>query len=553
MVRDVCRAVHRVRWLGIVSAAVFAPQTLTAQGDAEVVRGRVLSAQAARPVALAEVLVTGENTGFSQRARTDRNGAFLLVFADGEHQYRISVRAIGYTMELRVSGRSGLSNNIVVPDIILHGSSGQLATLVANARPNVPALAVGRPNALEQNLLNSALFVFDPSSLNSLALQSPGVMAGTDSSFSVLGAASNQNSMTADGLQLAGSVLPRDAIASAGMRTVSVDPAQGDFSGAQVSVTTQRGTSVFEATIRGQSVQPLLTWSDPRAVAPDPQLSWASGFMSGTIGIARTSYRLAFQGSSRIAANVSLLSASDAVLLDEGLSREVVASVHSTLDAIGVATNLDNELQRTSLRTGALSLRADRRLGSTSALTLNALGNWSATTGGGTSPLALPTTGSRQSRALERVGVSAFTYLAGAFEQLRVAYTHSTYFSVPQSRLPTGLVEVGTQFATGESGLSTLTFGGNGAGQSGGETRTLEFRNSVSVTPGNGRHQIEFMQALRITVDSSARIAGAGSYLFASMGDLASGHAESYTSALPPSRGRPSGPAWRCRSAMSGA
>src|SRR5205814_2381894 len=90
--------------------------------------------------------------------------------------------------------------------------------------------------------------------LAAMAASLPGVtyIPGADggpAGFSILGLGADQNLTTLNGLNFAGSDLPRDAVTTGRVSSNPFNPSQGGFSGGQLSLRTSPGTNFVQQTV----------------------------------------------------------------------------------------------------------------------------------------------------------------------------------------------------------------------------------------------------------------------------------------------------------------
>ncbi len=162
--------VTQAAWGFLVIWSAFIPMTgASAQGSAEIVRGRVTDS-GQQPVVNATVTVTGGGTQSVRTTHTDNDGRYTALFLDGETNYVLLVRQVGYTPAIRRVSRAGASS-IVLADVVL----------IANAYPleplTVTAPRVGPRNRTERGpiggLEQSALVGADFYSIQPILTRSP--------------------------------------------------------------------------------------------------------------------------------------------------------------------------------------------------------------------------------------------------------------------------------------------------------------------------------------------------------------------------------------------
>ena len=497
---------RRVAWVWIALAA-FVPAIAAAQegvssggggGGTEIIRGHVRTKDG-RPVEGASVTVTGLQTLNSRPTHTNDQGLYTVLFGDGEGQYVITVRQIGFApVKLRVI-RTGESN-VLVADVTLDKAPVQLDSVTVVGRGGALARTDGRSiGGDERDATGGALFSLDPSDLSALAAAVPGVtyipgVNGGPGSYSVLGASPDQNNVLLDGSTFGGNALPPDAIASASIATTTFDPARGQFSGGQLSIRTRRGTDLFDATFRGALADPHLAWADPASPTPIARnLNW-SGTVSGPIKRGVAHFMAGYSNNVSTSDLQSLLSLNHTLLTQYGLSRDTVNALASTLGALGVPTTTGEiPSDNTRLNRSAI-VRLDAAPTATTALTLTGTWGNSSQLGGGISALGFPSQGNENQSTNMGLQLAASGYVAGLVDELKTSVQSSSSHADPFLTLPKGSVRVGALYADGNSGITSLNFGGGTSGLSRNESRSWETSNELSWMTGDSRTRLKFGQ-----------------------------------------------------------
>lgn len=243
--------------VAIVLLPLFAPESAGAQGGTELVRGQVIAPDSL-PIEGADVTVTGLVSRTVRTTHTNKKGVFTILFVDGEGEYVVVVRSLGFApMTTRVL-RTGESN-VLVANVQLSPVTTMLDTVTveSSAGPRPRPGDGSSVGASEQDVMQGALFSLDPADLNELVLNVPGVFAipGTEG-YSVLGAGADENNTLLDGSSFDGARLPTDAIAGATLATTTFDPGRGGFSGGQMSIRTRGGKNTFEGKLDAKIADP---------------------------------------------------------------------------------------------------------------------------------------------------------------------------------------------------------------------------------------------------------------------------------------------------------
>ena len=518
--------------------ATVAPTAVRAQGGAEIVRGRVVGPDE-RPLANTLVTVTGAQSQSVREARTDERGVYTALFADGEGDYIIEVRALGYAPRtLRVS-REG-EESILVADVELSRAVVQLEAVTSTARRPPPRRA-GDPRSvggLEQDVLRGALFSLDPGDLTSLAASVPGVLAiagadGDTSGYSVLGASPDQNNIVVDGSTFDGGSLPQDAIGGARLITTSFDPGRGQFAGGQLTASTRGGNDIFQGNLRGNVSHPQLAWVDPAAGRPVPLLRSASGSIGGPIRRRKSHYFAAFDLRYSESDAISLLDPHEATLERLGLDRDSVTALSDALRSLGVPLTTSGIPDGNGSDRQSAFLRFDVTPSATTSLTIRADGAWTQRGGAGNSALSYPTIGTESLSSQLGLQVSGSAYLAGFVDEFRSYLQRSTSSTSPYVGLPTGNVRIGVEREDGAAGLTSLRFGGGSAGGNERESTKWETKNELSWIATDSRHRVKFGQSVAFERSSTSQESDLfGTFTYESLEDLVANRPASYTRTL---------------------
>ncbi|MGH7594264.1 MAG: carboxypeptidase regulatory-like domain-containing protein [Gemmatimonadales bacterium] len=486
----------------------------------------------AKPMIDASVTVTGVRTATAHTVRTDTSGRFGVVFIDGEGEYTVLVRKIGYSPALRRVNRVGLSNRITV-DVLIGPSAFPLAPLTSRA------FMFGQPRGrerasiggLSQDALYNSRYLDDPSDVNAMVSLLAGVFGRGDSGYSVLGTSPDQNSTLLDGMNFDGNI-PPDAQCSIRLAATTSDPSRGQFAGGQTSVTSCRGRDFMQSTLRASVSDPHLGWVDANATMPTSRTILASGFISGAIQPGVAHYHFSESARDAVIMTSTLLTGRRQLLAQLGLSTDTVAALVSALGALHIPLSGPDAPVSLENRQATGQLTVDWASGSSSSWLLSANGTAGTITGLGLAPTALPSAAASSHVANGRIMIRGATYFLGVVDELTGVVSASTSSTSPSTPLADGSVQVGTRYPGGATGIGSLRFGGyNLASRVAGSE--LNLRNQLSRTLGTGGHQVTFGQQLSV-VRKSLLLANdtLGSYTYQSINDLAANQASSYARTL---------------------
>ena len=204
-----------MKWLSLLLVA----SALSAQVSTDVIRGRVTDPDA-KPVPGVEVRATSYAGQIRKTATTDKNGRFTIVFINGEGDYWIDFRKLGFApkrFEVKKLGDeevmladARLSSTIVALDAV--NITGERARALPNRNAKDPDVGGG-----ERPLSNAGLRPDEAGNLAAMASGIPGFqlvpgLDGAPDMYSVLGLTGDQNNVTFNGLGSGISALPPDVL-----------------------------------------------------------------------------------------------------------------------------------------------------------------------------------------------------------------------------------------------------------------------------------------------------------------------------------------------------
>ena len=500
----------------------------SAQSATEIIRGRVVGPDS-QPVAQADVRVTGLVSRMTQSARTDARGNYTVVFPQAEGEYVVVVRKVGFNQGSTRVSRVGLSQ-VLSADVHLRAASTVLDRVLVTAGPaSAERSAVGETGIGE---LADSLFLADPARLMELLLSIPGIASLDDSSFSVMGAAATQNITTLDGISVRGGTdgLPPDAVASVRLVTNSADPARGGFSGGNVSQTLRGGTDILGGNVRFSTSNRGLVWHDDTWNRPVVRPINSSGSFNGPIIREKLRFNVSWQANDNTSDWYSLLRPRESLLSQRGISLDSVAAVTSALRNLGVPLSIvsaPNSTRNRQLRTTEV---IDWSPSATAKIRLSHNGRWQHNVGSNGSEVSFPTRVNELAVASHSFGLRTTNYIRGVMNEFTAGYEYYSDDADPYTLLPSGSVRVGTEFADGRTGLSSLTFGG-GDGDYYEKSSSGEMQNELSWLPSNGRHQVKIGGRVSFNRSNYFYFPGnplLGSYTYLTLEDLVANRPASY-------------------------
>ncbi len=286
----------------VLLLGAFVPSRLHAQGDADIIRGRVIGPDK-KPVENVTVTATSLVNQTSRTAKTNKDGRFSIIFNGGGGDYMMAYISIGFA-PARFEVKREVDEDILIADATMSKTAVSLDAVRVTAgreRPdrNGNSLDVGgRDQAVNTNNVPVDIL----GDLSAMAATLPGVtlIPGADggaSGFSVLGLGADQNNITLNGLNFAGTDLPRDATTQQRVTTSSFDPSRGGFSGAQISLRTNSGTNYATRSLHQTVDSPTLQYTDAVGRALGQQFTnlQLSGNAAGPFVLDKAFYALSWQ------------------------------------------------------------------------------------------------------------------------------------------------------------------------------------------------------------------------------------------------------------------
>jgi hypothetical protein len=518
-----------LRHVAAFALLAMLPIGLRAQGT-EIVRGRVTGLDG-KPIAGVTVTVTGLTTQDTRSPTTSEKGIFTALFPNPEGDYLISARKIGFAPYNTRLTRTGLSS-VLVADFEMQQLIVQLDTLTRVAKSLKPSDGTSAIGGADFNLMNNALFSLDPTDLIALAAQTPGVLSLGDSAFSVLGSDAAGNNGTIDGAKFSGSNLPQDAVLTSKLIQTSSDPRVAGFTGGQTATILRGGTDVFALTTRINYADHHLAWTDPDYPNPIPRNITFSGGAGGPIIKKKLHYQASWNVRDNESDVYSLLDPPDAVISQYGLTRDTINAVSNTLNHLHIPLSPSGVPQNQTGHSYNGSLVIDWTPKATTTLRITENGNWGTNGGPGRAPSSYPSVGSTNKNFFDFVNARLTGYVHGFLDELTTSVNRFHFESNPFVNLPGASVRIGTIFDGGQTGLSSLNFGG-GSGVSQSSSTDWDTQNEFSWIPTNGKHKVKIGQEIEYTWDRSFSAGNQyGQYSYQSLDDLAANNPASYNLTL---------------------
>ena len=524
------------------SASLVKRAPLPPRADPEVIRGRVTD-DSGRVIPNTEVRVTRGPDRLTLSAPIDSAGYYRVRFDSGTGDYLVYTGALGYVRARRRVQRQGGERELVANFTLARDLSMLSAVQVTAARPERASNQV-RPTDPESGSN-------DRWSEGVIGQVSPTVAgdisatAGTMSNVtmgpggpSMLGAGSESNLTTLNGMALATQKLPRAARTETRVTGASFDATRGGFAGANVDVRLGPGSR------RSQHRSAFITLDPPQLQFTDAvsrQLGTTSGGLRGSLGadgelIRRAlTYSVSLDLSRAVSEPTTLVSADADALIRAGVSPDSVARLLAIATPLGIPLTGQGVPSNRARSAMTWLGRLDDTRDTLQTRALTSLVGFSRDGAVGFGPLAAPAAaGERRDRTLgAQLTFGAFVGPGQrALTEMRLAASSVRTSVEPYRALPSASVVVRSALSDAPSDITNLTLGGSNVATID-DRWMVEGSNETLWNVDGRRHRFKAMGWARL---DGVRQQGAsnflGSYTFNSLADLATGRASSFTRTL---------------------
>lgn len=529
--------------IGALFLALGSGQALAQIGaTTDIITGVVRRAEGNLPLEGAQIEVLSLESNITRRTRTNAQGKYTVLFPDGGGQYRVTARALGLAPQTANVLRNADEDRLV-HDFVLSTNPTVLSAVQVRARQDTPRDRDGpTPGSAERNVNTdqAARLPIDAGDLTQLALLSPGLVSigGSDSTaggFSVAGLAPDANNITLDGMSFGSASVPQEAVRNSRVQTSNFDVSRGQFSGGLISSTSRGGSNTmqgnFTYSLRDRDL--AVEGEDPGPAAQGFTQNQFSGGFGGPIVRDKLFIFGALQARRRNDV-VSSLANSDALTLERfGVNADSVARFTSLLSGAGVnpfsvladdrlSDNLSGLVRFDYLTDGghSITFRGDWRMSDQDPARIG--------------PLALPQTGGNNNSVGGGLMTTVTSNFAGRFlNEFKFYLSKDRNEGRPFIEIPAGRVQVASQFDAGQTGIATLTFGGNTGLPQEGNNTGIEATNEVSWVADGHRLKLGLLvNSTSFTQDVTTN--RWGTYTFNSLQDFENGVPASYTRTLTP-------------------
>lgn len=358
-----------LRWLFII---VLCGTSLPAQAQDRAKRvdsiSGVIRNSEATPLAGARVLVTTQPIPRTLETTTDGIGRFRVIVVDGTVSYLLVVQLNGHTtIRMPVRIPDSAAHIALTITLTANGSATLAPVRVSATRPRAPRTLGFDPTPYDSDVnatsLGAIAGVVSPDAERSVsALTGTTVGVFANGSLGAFGLSPDQTTVTLNGMAInAQLVLPTGLATRAQVNTASSDGGLGGYTGANVNVNVLRGTTYHYARgtafLDGSMLQP---WGDPsRRYGTNANSMVIALSGQGPVGNTPWRYNGAVDISRASAENVTLGTASSAVLSTLGIQPDSIKRLNDVLATVGIVASGRGPAVRATSSVNAL-VRLDR-------------------------------------------------------------------------------------------------------------------------------------------------------------------------------------------------
>jgi len=537
------RVAARCLALGTLSLQLAAGLAHAQGTSPDVIRGRVTD-DSSRAI-VATVMVTRGPDRLTQQATTDSAGNFNVRFEQGTGDYLVYVSATGFSSARRRVQRQADEHELVANFVLPRAPIATLDAVKIEGRKPVRADNPIGPTQLEtgsaekwRDGVNGQIPPTVAGDLGAIA----GTMSNvtmTGSGPAILGAGSESNLNTLNGMGLAAGSIPRAARTETRVTGATFDPTRGGFSGVNVDVRLGPGDRNY------QRRNAFLTF-DPRYLqftdATGRSLGATSGGARGSVGAdgelirGAMTYNVALDLGRSLSEPSTLLNADAQSLINAGVAPDSVARLIAfatppgfSLAASGVPTNRQHDavtwLGRLDDTRDTLSTRA-----------LTSYAGFTRDGALGFGPLSAPSAASERRERTLGAQLTLGSYLGPGrrtLNETRVAVSGVRTTVSPYQTLPGATVLVRSDDIGAGTDVGSLLLGGGSSLPTEESHWTLEAGNQTEWNAHGRTHRFKGLLWGRLDGQREEGFSnGLGSFAFNSIEDFTAGRASSFSRTL---------------------
>ncbi len=500
-----------------------------------------------QPVENANVVATSIPNNVNKSALSAKDGRYAITFPNGEGDYWISVRAIGFEPR-RFELKRLADEAILVGDTRLARSGALLDAVTVKADRARPARNGNAPDVsgTEKSVGSAAVDPNQAGNLAAMAATLPGVQLipgaeGNPDQFSVYGLGGDQNNSTLNGIGFAGGDIPRDATTRTSLGTTPWDVSRGGFSGGQFGVKTQSGSNFSSRALSSLLTGATLEWTDRAGASAGAEYTSFSlgASTAGPISLDRSFYSAGYQLDRRFSDQQNLSTADALALRTAGVSPDSVTRLRNILGLAGVPGTAGGLPSLRMNDKGSFLAALDfspPTSTSGQSLNLTAAGSFNRNNAPFGQINALPTADARSTNWFGSLQARHTNYFGpGVLTESSLGVSRARAYTNPYLSLPNGSVRVSSTLDDGSTAISSLFFGGSTVQNTSNTSSSIAAQNQLSWFSLDNQHRLKFTSEFRYDAyDQDFTANQLGSFAFNSLSDIEAGRPTSFTRLLSP-------------------
>jgi hypothetical protein len=538
---------------------VVAASALSGQTASDIIRGKVTD-DSSKVVVGASIFVTRGPDRAVKPTVTDSTGRYAITFENGTGDYLVAVNGAGYKTARRRVQRVNAETEFTADFVLSHDAATLAAVKVTAAKPTRASNDVNpyqTETGANEKWADGVAGRLPPSlagDVSALAATMPGITVGANG-LSMLGASSESNLTTLNGMSMAGGSLPRAARTDTRVTGATFDPTRGGFSGANIDVHLSAGSRNYQQRnfyFTGDTPGLQFTDAVGRSLGARTQSVRASVGADGEVIRRAMTYNVALDFSRATSDPATLLGTDADAFARAGISRDSAQRAVAIARMLGVPLGGAGIPSQRETQSVTWLGRLDDTRDSLDQRTFTTYASWRQSGALNFGPLSAPSTGGEQ--AVRTLGAQLqFADFVGegrrVLTQTKLGLNSSHTQGTPYLRLPGANVRVVSSTTDGD-GIASLGLGGSSFLANTDNRWTAEGSNETIWNAKGQKHVFKaFVWARADGLTQSGFANTLGQYSYNSLADFANGRAASFSRTL--SQPQRDGAVWNGASAFA--
>jgi hypothetical protein len=538
---------------------VVAASALSGQTASDIIRGKVTD-DSSKVVVGASIFVTRGPDRAVKPTVTDSTGRYAITFENGTGDYLVAVNGAGYKTARRRVQRVNAETEFTADFVLSHDAATLAAVKVTAAKPTRASNDVNpyqTETGANEKWADGVAGRLPPSlagDVSALAATMPGITVGANG-LSMLGASSESNLTTLNGMSMAGGSLPRAARTDTRVTGATFDPTRGGFSGANIDVHLSAGSRNYQQRnfyFTGDTPGLQFTDAVGRSLGARTQSVRASVGADGEVIRRAMTYNVALDFSRATSDPATLLGTDADAFARAGISRDSAQRAIAIARMLGVPLGGAGIPSQRETQSVTWLGRLDDTRDSLDQRTFTTYASWRQSGALNFGPLSAPSTGGEQ--AVRTLGAQLqFADFVGegrrVLTQTKLGLNSSHTQGTPYLRLPGANVRVVSSTTDGD-GIASLGLGGSSFLANTDNRWTAEGSNETIWNAKGQKHVFKaFVWARADGLTQSGFANTLGQYSYNSLADFANGRAASFSRTL--SQPQRDGAVWNGASAFA--